>query len=67
MIETRNAKGAFYPLADRLAGLSGGTPAQLLRAVQEDLEHYAASRLSDDVAMVAIQRTGEADPERQIS
>ncbi|MEV8568290.1 PP2C family protein-serine/threonine phosphatase [Streptomyces sp. NPDC051322] len=66
VIETRDAEGAFYPLAERLAGLRGRSPAQLLRAVREDLEHYAASRLSDDVAMVAVQWPGDADPERQI-
>lgn len=64
VIETRNEDGVFYPLADRLADLRGSSPAQLLRAVREDLERFAASRLSDDVAMVAVQRSGEADSER---
>ncbi|MEV6796447.1 PP2C family protein-serine/threonine phosphatase [Streptomyces sp. NPDC051320] len=66
VIETRDAKGAFYPLAERLAALRGRSPAQLLRAIREDLERYAATKLSDDVAMVAVQWPGDADLERRI-
>jgi hypothetical protein len=54
--EARDAEGTFYPLADRLPAWSAEPPDLLLRHIREDLQRHAASRLGDDVAMVAIQR-----------
>jgi hypothetical protein len=54
--EARDAAGSFYPLAERLAGWPAETPTILLRHLREDLLRHAASRLGDDVAMVAVQR-----------
>lgn len=57
VIESRNADGAFYPLAERLARWRGATPDELLRRIRADLERHAAGPLGDDVAMVTVQRT----------
>ncbi|MBY8878627.1 PP2C family protein-serine/threonine phosphatase [Actinacidiphila acidipaludis] len=54
--ETRDEGGVFYPLADRLCSWSADTPDVLLRHLHDDLLAYAAEQLTDDVAMVAIQR-----------
>ena len=54
--ETRDAAGVFYPLADRLCSWSAESPDVLLRHLRQDLMSYSATRLSDDVAMVAVQR-----------
>jgi hypothetical protein len=56
VIETRDAAGIFYPLAERLPDLPTDTLDVLLRAVGADLQRHAAARLGDDVAMVAVQR-----------
>ncbi|MGW3358572.1 PP2C family protein-serine/threonine phosphatase [Streptomyces bungoensis] len=58
--EARDASGAFYPLAERLRHWAGLAPEQLVDAVQRDLRTYAGSRLTDDVAMVAVRRTPAA-------
>lgn len=56
VIEARDGDGRFYPLADRLAAFSQSAPDELLRAISDDLARHVRSRLSDDVAMVAVQR-----------
>ena len=56
VIEARDAEGAFYPLADRLARWTADGPDTLLSAVRADLLRYADARLGDDIAMVAVQR-----------
>ncbi|MEC3998245.1 PP2C family protein-serine/threonine phosphatase [Actinacidiphila sp. DG2A-62] len=60
VIETRDAAGAFYPLADRLPelGARAGGLDDLLVAVRDDLQRHAAGRLGDDIAMVAFRRAG---------
>ncbi|MEU9389675.1 PP2C family protein-serine/threonine phosphatase [Streptomyces sp. NPDC048324] len=58
--ETRDPSGTFYPLAERLRRWAGLSPEQLVDAVQRDLRQYAGSRLTDDVAMVALRRAPAA-------
>ena len=55
--EARDARGVFYPLAERLERWTGYPPERLLDAVRADLLQHADSRLADDVAMVAVRRT----------
>lgn len=55
--EARDEEGVFYPLTERVGAWSAETPETLLRKLREDLLAHAASRLADDVALVAIQRT----------
>jgi serine phosphatase RsbU (regulator of sigma subunit) len=54
--EARNAAGAFYPLTERLATRAHGHPTALLSQIRDDLLHYVGGRLSDDAAMIVIER-----------
>ncbi|MEU0391830.1 PP2C family protein-serine/threonine phosphatase [Streptomyces sp. NPDC006208] len=56
VIEARDTKGEFYPLAERVAAWSGMRPQALLSILCEDLLHHAGGHLGDDAAMVAIER-----------
>lgn len=56
VIEARDHAGAFYPLAERLAGRPPSDPQTLLRRLSADLIAHAGGRLGDDAAMVAIER-----------
>jgi len=58
LIEARNRAGEFYPFAERLNRLAALHPDDLLRAIHDDLRRYVGTRLSDDIAMVAIRRSG---------
>ncbi|MFJ6776454.1 SpoIIE family protein phosphatase, partial [Kitasatospora sp. NPDC091257] len=54
--EARDAGGRFYPIAERLPGLHGGSPADLLDAVLEDVGDWVgATGLADDAAVLAIR------------
>ncbi|WUH95198.1 serine/threonine-protein phosphatase [Streptomyces sp. NBC_00433] len=56
VIEARDGLGAFYPLADRLAGWPGLPPDELIEVLTADLLQHVGRRLGDDVAIVAVQR-----------
>ncbi|WP_435137058.1 PP2C family protein-serine/threonine phosphatase [Actinacidiphila sp. bgisy144] len=56
VIETRDAAGAFYPLADRLTRWTRDAPGALLTDIRADLLRHSAAGLADDIAMVALQR-----------
>ncbi|MEV3987672.1 PP2C family protein-serine/threonine phosphatase [Streptomyces sp. NPDC049837] len=57
VIEARDASGAFYPLADRIAAWSAAAPHELLHRLRDDLlAHTPEGYLGDDAAMVAIKR-----------
>lgn len=55
--EARNRDGDFYPLTRRAARWSGSTPEVLLHHIRRDLLAHCGGRLSDDAAVVAVQRT----------
>ncbi|WP_078917358.1 PP2C family protein-serine/threonine phosphatase [Streptomyces sp. NRRL S-813] len=57
--EARDARGVFYPLAERVAAWADHRPDQLLRRITADLETYADGRLNDDMAMIALERDGQ--------
>ncbi|MFI9273066.1 PP2C family protein-serine/threonine phosphatase [Kitasatospora sp. NPDC052896] len=64
VIEARNALGAFYPLTERLTTLTRCHAKALLGHICDDLVSYVGGRLSDDAAMIAIERhatRGERD------
>jgi serine phosphatase RsbU (regulator of sigma subunit) len=54
--ETRDRAGSFYPLAERVAAWADEEPADLVKAITEDLLAYAAAPLKDDMALIAVQR-----------
>ncbi|WP_281156839.1 PP2C family protein-serine/threonine phosphatase [Streptomyces sp. HYC2] len=55
-VEARDGRGVFYPLAERTAQWSDGSPDSLLHHVQHDLLGHTGGRLDDDVALIAIRR-----------
>ncbi|MFJ8608022.1 PP2C family protein-serine/threonine phosphatase [Streptomyces sp. NPDC093675] len=55
LIEARDAAGCFYPVLDRAATWAWECPIGLLRHVSQDLDTHTNKRLSDDLAMVAVQ------------
>jgi hypothetical protein len=61
--EARNARGAFYPLAQRAAAWAHLGPTHLLASIEADLREYVPpDALADDMAMVALRREGPAPP-----
>jgi hypothetical protein len=61
--EARDARGTFYPLAQRAAKWAGLEPTHLLASIEADLrEHVPPGALADDMAMVAVRRDGPDPP-----
>ncbi|AJT62308.3 hypothetical protein T261_0619 [Streptomyces lydicus] len=56
VIEARDSRGVFYPLAERAAAWSGSSPQLLLRCLREELLTHTDGRLGDDAAAVAVRR-----------
>ncbi|MEG3627633.1 PP2C family protein-serine/threonine phosphatase [Streptomyces poriticola] len=56
VIEARDGAGTFYPLPERVAGMTGQSPEALLARLCQDLMRHAGGHLGDDAAMVAIER-----------
>ncbi|MFG2718966.1 PP2C family protein-serine/threonine phosphatase [Streptomyces sp. NPDC048416] len=56
VLEARDGKGDFYPLAERAAAWNGSGPRALLSHLRDDLlAHTPTHTLGDDAAMVAIE------------
>ncbi|WP_073501323.1 PP2C family protein-serine/threonine phosphatase [Actinacidiphila paucisporea] len=64
VIEARSPTGGMYPLADRVASFPAAGPEALLRRVHRDLLEHAGERLSDDAALLVIERTASRHPRR---
>jgi serine phosphatase RsbU (regulator of sigma subunit) len=61
--EARDARGTFYPLAQRAAARAGLGPTHLLASIEADLREYVPpDALADDMAMVAVRREGPDPP-----
>ena len=60
MLEARDRDGRFYPFAERVRRWRGDAPDALVRYLRDDLLAHVHQRLSDDAALVAIQRTPPA-------
>ncbi|MFC8449885.1 PP2C family protein-serine/threonine phosphatase [Kitasatospora sp. NPDC057223] len=56
VIEARDGRREFYPLAERITAWTGEPPAALLQHLRRDLLAHAGGRLDDDAAMVAVER-----------
>jgi serine phosphatase RsbU (regulator of sigma subunit) len=56
VIEARDTFGRFYPLPDRVARWTSCGPRDLLHKIRRDLLSYVGGRLTDDAALVALQR-----------
>ncbi|MET8125811.1 PP2C family protein-serine/threonine phosphatase [Streptomyces sp. NPDC005065] len=57
VIEARDRRGTFYPLADRLAAWTGTGPESLVRHLHDDLLRYVGGHLGDDAVMIAVTKT----------
>ncbi|MFF7969854.1 SpoIIE family protein phosphatase [Streptomyces sp. NPDC007905] len=53
--ETRDRAGRFFPLPDWMRQLGPTPPRELLDRLHQDLLHYSAGRLDDDIAAVAVR------------
>jgi serine phosphatase RsbU (regulator of sigma subunit) len=60
VLEARDRDGRFYPFAERVRRWRGNAPDALVRYLRDDLLTHVHQRLSDDAALVAIQRTPPA-------
>ncbi|MFK0257946.1 PP2C family protein-serine/threonine phosphatase [Streptomyces sp. NPDC090445] len=56
VVEARDRRRAFYPLAERLTAWAGNDPPTLLSRLRADLQAYAGGHLGDDAALVAVER-----------
>ncbi|MFI5532810.1 PP2C family protein-serine/threonine phosphatase [Kitasatospora sp. NPDC051853] len=54
VIEARDHRGAFYPLAERLPYCAVGSPAEVLRRLHEDVVRHVGHKLGDDAAMLLL-------------
>ncbi|GAA2819774.1 PP2C family protein-serine/threonine phosphatase [Kitasatospora paracochleata] len=55
VIEARDHRGVFYPLAERLPDLAVGAPVEVLRRLNEDVVRHVGHKLGDDAAMLLLQ------------
>jgi serine phosphatase RsbU (regulator of sigma subunit) len=60
--ETRDGRGTFYPLVERVAAWTDCSPDALVCKIREDLLAHAHGLLGDDMAILALQR--EESPAR---
>ncbi|WP_433893285.1 PP2C family protein-serine/threonine phosphatase [Streptomyces sp. CA-111067] len=56
VVEARSPEGAFYPLAERIAGFRGSGPDALLRHIHLDLLAHTGGQPADDAALLIIER-----------
>ncbi|MFI9808436.1 PP2C family protein-serine/threonine phosphatase [Streptomyces sp. NPDC052301] len=57
VVEARDARGRFYPLAERVARWTDESPEALMHHVRRDLLAHVGGRLDDDAALIAVHRT----------
>ena len=58
LVETRDGRGAFFPLTDMVDRLRGVDLGQALDELLSRLEAHAGDQLSDDVALVLVEYRG---------
>ncbi|MDT0457094.1 PP2C family protein-serine/threonine phosphatase [Streptomyces sp. DSM 41527] len=58
--EARGKDGAFYPLAERLAGWTDLEPAELAQTLRADLESFTDGELKDDATALVVRRSPAA-------
>ncbi|MCX4692009.1 PP2C family protein-serine/threonine phosphatase [Streptomyces sp. NBC_01408] len=65
LTEARDRAGAFYDPADRLRGRVFPGPDALLNALSSDVRRHTGGGATDDMALLAVGRPGEGQPERR--
>ncbi|MFF7203769.1 PP2C family protein-serine/threonine phosphatase [Streptomyces sp. NPDC008141] len=63
--EARNAAGEFYDPGARLSGRLFPGPDELLDALVDDVRRYTGGGSKDDMALLAVARPAEGQPERR--
>ncbi|MGW8883502.1 PP2C family protein-serine/threonine phosphatase [Streptomyces sp. NPDC055749] len=63
--EARDADGVFYDPAARLRGRIFPGPEELLSALTDDVRLHTGGRSTDDMALLAVGRPAEGQPERR--
>ncbi|MEV4950215.1 PP2C family protein-serine/threonine phosphatase [Streptomyces sp. NPDC053755] len=63
--EARDAHGAFYDPAERLAGRIFPGPEELLDALVDDVRRYTGGGTTDDMALLAVSRPALGQPVRR--
>lgn len=58
LVETRDSRGVFFPLAEHAADLGGGSLEDALDRLIACLIDYAGHRLKDDLALVLVEDRG---------
>jgi serine phosphatase RsbU (regulator of sigma subunit) len=56
VIEARDGRGAFYPLAERAHLIQGTDPEEALDKLQADLTRHVGAPITDDAAMLLLRR-----------
>ncbi|MET8564498.1 PP2C family protein-serine/threonine phosphatase [Streptomyces flaveolus] len=57
VMEARDERGQFYPLADRVARWTEDSPETLMNHLRRDLLAHVGGRLGDDAALIAVHHT----------
>ncbi|MFD8814091.1 PP2C family protein-serine/threonine phosphatase [Streptomyces sp. NPDC059627] len=57
VVEARDTRRRFYPLATRVAQWTDASPEALIHHVRRDLLVHAGGHLGDDAALIALHRT----------
>nr|WP_308378861.1 PP2C family protein-serine/threonine phosphatase [Streptomyces sp. ISL-43] len=65
LTEARDGAGIFYDPAARLRGRVFPGPDELLSALGSDVRHHTGGGATDDMALLAVARPGEGQPERR--
>ncbi|WUF75321.1 serine/threonine-protein phosphatase [Streptomyces nojiriensis] len=65
LTEARDGAGDFYDPADRLRGRIFPGPQALLSALSSDVRRHTGGGATDDMALLAVGRPGEREPERR--
>ncbi|WP_418957892.1 PP2C family protein-serine/threonine phosphatase [Streptomyces tritici] len=63
--EARDEHGAFYAPGERLSGRIFPGPGELLDALVDDVRRYTGGGSTDDMALLAVSRPAEGQPERR--
>ncbi|MFI1394715.1 PP2C family protein-serine/threonine phosphatase [Streptomyces sp. NPDC020681] len=63
--EARNPAGVFYDPGERLGGRLFPGPEELLDALVDDVRRYTGGGSRDDMALLAVCRPAEGQPERR--
>ncbi|MET9609673.1 PP2C family protein-serine/threonine phosphatase [Streptomyces sp. NPDC006512] len=65
LTEARDAAGTFYDPAARLRGRVFPGPDEVLDALSSDVRRHTGGGATDDMALLAVGRPGEGQPERR--